>query len=113
MVFYIKYRPTLLNGLIELIQKPDVSTAVDEDVDLLQDLEEAGYQASFSRLASAGMIRKKRISDDPSLYLAQSLASLSQVHPGKVQGIIQAQLPQENAKHLNTYMQSAGVSLIR
>ena len=98
-----------------MIQRPvAASTVNEEEIDATLDLEETGYQANFAKLATVTATKKSyTINEDPSLYLAQSLANLSKIHPGKVEAIIQGQLPQENAKQLNTYMQIAGVSLIR
>lgn len=84
-----------------------------DDPELLNlDLEEAGYQAGYSRLVSVAPIAKRTIPvEDPKLYLAQCVSNMSITYPGKVEGIISQNLPLEVSSRLNSYMQSAGVSL--
>ncbi|KAI8924967.1 Cse1-domain-containing protein [Entophlyctis helioformis] len=89
----------------------------DEEVDVLASLEEeTGYQASFVRLATVARPSRDAVFarfPDPAQYLGQAVARLSQAHPGKVEAIVQSQLPQEKATQLRSFMQTAGVTLLR
>lgn len=114
---YFPVWPKLLNALIEMMEsKAEIFPAVanDDDIDFDDAEEKGGYQASFARLATVGgNVTRKLPSADPPLYLAEALGKLSQTHPHKVGQVILQQLPQETASRLTTYMQIAGVSLIR
>jgi exportin-2 (importin alpha re-exporter) len=61
--------------------------AVDEQEEItVVDLEETGYQASFSKLGASEPVRNDPIPDvaDPGVFMAKSLSECSKANPGKV-----------------------------
>ncbi|KAI8903551.1 Cse1-domain-containing protein [Gorgonomyces haynaldii] len=102
---YFVVFPRLLNGIIELMHKPEPEVKQLEEEDVLADLEDTGYQASFARLATVALLdQKKQIKVDPNMFLAQSLAQMRQTQPAKAEAIIQS-ANQDNAKFLQEWMQ--------
>ena len=53
---------------------------------MVADLEETGYQASFSKLGASEPAKKDPVAvvNDPGVFMARSLAECSAAHPGKV-----------------------------
>ncbi|KAK4047944.1 importin-alpha export receptor [Microbotryomycetes sp. JL221] len=86
---------------------------VEEEIEI-QELEETGYQTSFSKLnASQQPIKKNSIVsnvNDVKFYLAQNLIRLSQSRPGQVQPMIEA-CGSELAGPFLTYMNQNGLTL--
>jgi hypothetical protein len=90
-----------------------LSSLVVNDIDGVGDLEETGYQPSFTRLASAGL-KKNDIVVDPEIYLTQSLAGLLSKNP-HFENIIRngGGLPAEKANELMMKIHSVGVGVSR
>lgn len=60
-------------------------SGVDDEIDVV-DLEDTGYQASFSKLGASERARLDPVAHiaEPRTYLATSLVAASQAHPGQV-----------------------------
>lgn len=82
MVVCNLHRALLLNALLELFEVP-LSSGPSEEPDVIGDLEETGYQPSYTKLAMTGR-KKKEISVDADVYLVTSLQGLLQSQPGLV-----------------------------
>lgn len=70
-------------GLFDLA----LTASLVDEVDAVVDLEETGYQPSFTRLASTGL-KKGDLAVDPETYLIQSLTMTLQKQP-QLEGAIQ------------------------
>lgn len=80
-------RPNIATALVRLFEAPAENVDRDEEDELYTlDLEESGYQASFSRLATAAQVKTDPTASiaSPRVYFAQSLQALSQSRPGLV-----------------------------
>ncbi|RUS27431.1 CAS/CSE protein [Jimgerdemannia flammicorona] len=95
----------------KLFEAPTDLTQNDDDELYTFDLEESGYQASFSRLATASQVKIDPTASiaDPRAYFAQSLMALSQSRPGLIPSLLQA-VPEEIRAFINGYLQAAGVA---
>ncbi|KAJ3273693.1 importin-alpha export receptor [Terramyces sp. JEL0728] len=107
---YFSLWSKLLVAILNLFQLP-AHTVTAEETDLVADLEEAGYQPSYSRLAS-GAVKKQDLNIDPETYLCTSLIALGQKQP-KISQAIQTELPQDKSQGLMARLQNGGASLIR
>lgn len=67
------------------LTKNTSANAADEEVEVA-DLEETGYQASFSKLGASERARPDPVAhvSEPRTYLATSLVAASQARPGQV-----------------------------
>ncbi|KAM0791591.1 hypothetical protein ACM66B_006034 [Microbotryomycetes sp. NB124-2] len=83
----------------------------DEQVEVTE-LEETGYQASFSRLGASERGRADPVAhvNDPKSYLAQGLSRASQARPGQIQPMMEA-CGAELAGPFLTYMSQSGLNL--
>jgi hypothetical protein len=77
--------------LIKLFEAPTEIKKNDDEELLTYDFEEERqFQSAFARLASTGKLKRdptERI-EDPKIFLAHSLQTLSQRYPGKVKYFI-------------------------
>ena len=89
-----------------------LSTLVVNEIDGVGDLEETGYQPSFTRLASTGL-KKNDLAVDPEVYLAQSLAGLLSKNP-QFENIIMngGGLAPEKANELMIRVRSVGTGVL-
>lgn len=81
-------RPATFESFLKLLLLPRTlpSGADGEEEITVTDLEETGYQASFSKLGASEPARQDPVPDvsDPAVFMARSLAECSHAHPGKV-----------------------------
>ncbi|RUP48679.1 Cse1-domain-containing protein [Jimgerdemannia flammicorona] len=108
---YVAMWPNVATALVKLFEAPTDLTQNDDDELYTFDLEESGYQASFSRLATASQVKIDPTASiaDPRAYFAQSLMALSQSRPGLIPSLLQA-VPEEIRAFINGYLQAAGVA---
>jgi len=84
------HRPATFETFLKLLMLPRAlaggSGAADEEEITVVDLEETGYQASFSKLGASEPPRRDPVADvnDPGTFMAQSLATCSASRPGVV-----------------------------
>jgi exportin-2 (importin alpha re-exporter) len=82
-------RPAVFESFLKLLLLPRAlpqSGADGEEEVTVLDLEETGYQASFSKLGASEPPRRDPVADiaDPGVFMARSLVECSQAHPGQV-----------------------------
>lgn len=84
----------------------------EEDEITVVDLEESGYQASFSKLGASEAVRRDPLPEiqDAGTFLARELAQCSQRHPGRIGPLVQA-VPQDLAQHFMGIMGRENVQL--
>ncbi|CAK8690429.1 unnamed protein product [Clavelina lepadiformis] len=101
----------LLEAVIGLFELPEDET-VPEEEHFIEIEDTPGYQTSFSQLAFASKREHDPVKvDNPKLYLAQSLGSLSKQYPGKVPSMLGVM--NSNAREfLQGYLQAAQVQLL-
>lgn len=106
---------SLLQVLVAMLELPEVKTE-NEDDEHFSDIENVlTYQAQYSRLIFAS---KRRIDptgnevQDPRLFLAQSLKSLSTQSPGLLPKLVAQTMSQEAIEHINRYCQAANITLV-
>ncbi|KAK4047158.1 importin-alpha export receptor [Microbotryomycetes sp. JL201] len=106
------WTPTM-TALLKLfaLPLPLSATGEDEVVDVTE-LEETGYQASYSRLGASEKVKADPVAHitDPKMYLAQGLSQASQARPGQVLPMIEA-CGAELAGPFLTYMSQSGLTL--
>ena len=103
----------LLSGTVSLLEGDDAlqnGVAENEDLD---EGEYAGYSASFAPLHNAASAEQDVLPEvqDAKRYLASSLGTFSRSHNGQVSNLIQQYLPSDLQPKLQTYLQTAQVSL--
>ncbi|XP_034196637.1 chromosome segregation 1 [Osmia lignaria lignaria] len=106
---YNTYYPRLLATLVEFFELPQDQTTLPED-DAFPEIEDApGYQVGYSQLLCAKNPSKDPLEavGDVRLHLAQGLARLS---PRQLLNILD-QIPEPNANHLRTYLQTVGITV--
>ncbi|KDE04885.1 hypothetical protein MVLG_04744 [Microbotryum lychnidis-dioicae p1A1 Lamole] len=108
------WSPTL-EALLKLFLLPaTLSKNVSADVDEIEvaDLEETGYQASFSKLGASERVRPDPVAHvvDPQAHLARQLSELSQAKPGQIRPLVEAVDP-EFAQPFLAYLSSNGFGL--
>ncbi|XP_076749811.1 chromosome segregation 1 [Xylocopa sonorina] len=105
---YNAYYPPLLATLVEFFELPQDQTSLPEDI--FPETEDApGYQVGYSQLLCAKNPPKNPLeaTGDVRLHLAQGLARLS---PRQLLNILD-QIPEPNANHLRSYLQTVGVTV--
>ena len=108
-------RPATFETFLKLLLLPRALTkageADDEEITVV-DLEESGYQASFSKLGASEPIRRDPVPqvNDPGVFMAQQLAECSARHPGQIGGLLQA-VPQEMVQHFKAIMSRESLQL--
>ncbi|SCZ88440.1 BZ3500_MvSof-1268-A1-R1_Chr2-1g04412 [Microbotryum saponariae] len=108
------WSPTL-EALLKLFLLPaTLSKNVSADADEIEvaDLEETGYQASFSKLGASERVRPDPVAHvaDPRAHLARQLSELSQAKPGQIRPLVEAVDP-EFAQPFLAYLSSNGFEL--
>lgn len=107
---YNTYYPRLLATLVEFFELPQDQTTLPED-DILPEsiMDTPGYQVGYSQLLCARNPPKDPLEaiGDVRLHLAQGLARLS---PRQLLNILD-QIPEPNANHLRTYLQTVGITV--
>ncbi|XP_076289313.1 chromosome segregation 1 [Lasioglossum baleicum] len=106
---YSTYYPRILAALVEFFELPQDQSTVPED-DLIPEIETvAGYQVGYNQLVCAKTPAKDPLEaiGDVRLHLAQGLGRLS---PGQLPNLL-GQIPEPNANHLRTYLQTAGITV--
>eukprot|EP01083_Nonionella_stella_P081201 223562_1 len=109
---FARFWPVTMQYVIEIFEMAPAPYRPEEDD--LEELERAGYNAQYARLAYArdrpfdpvkkfGDVRK---------CLAEGLGELSKKFPGKLTPMISANLSEVHRKALADYLQTAGVSLL-
>ncbi|KAG0045285.1 importin-alpha export receptor [Gryganskiella cystojenkinii] len=109
--------PSVMSALVRLFEAPqDVKGAAAdaaEDADLYAiDIEESGYQAQFSQLATAtnAKLDPTAVIADPKQYLVEGIVRFNQQFPGRLQhGSLQLQ--PETKTHLAEYLAQSGIAL--
>ena len=103
----------LLSGAVRLLEGDEaVQSGFGQDEDAGED-EYTGYNASYAPLHNAAPAEQDMLPDvsDARVYLASSLASFSRSHTGQVSSLIQQHLVPDLQPKLQTYLQTAQVSL--
>ena len=103
----------LLSGTVSLLEGDDaLQNGVVENEDL-DEGEHGGYSASFAPLHNAAPTEQDVLSDIPDgkRFLASSLGTFSRSHNGQVSNLIQQYVPADLQPKLQTYLQTAQVSL--
>ncbi|ORY84121.1 putative importin-alpha export receptor [Leucosporidium creatinivorum] len=87
------------------------ANAADDEVEVA-DLEETGYQASFSKLGASERARPDPVAHvaEPRTYLATSLVAASQARPGQIRPLVEAVGP-EFATPFLSYLSANGFEL--
>ncbi|RGB41994.1 exportin-2-like protein [Rhizophagus diaphanus] len=110
---YITVWPSILAALIKLFEAPtEIKKSEEEELITYDFEEERQFQSAFARLTSTGKLKRdptERI-EDPKIFLAHSLQTLSQRYPGKINDMISTKLPPECTHHLVQYMSLANPS---
>ncbi|CAB5137675.1 unnamed protein product [Rhizophagus irregularis] len=105
--------PSILAALIKLFEAPtEIKKSEEEELISYDFEEERQFQSAFARLTSTGKLKRdptERI-EDPKIFLAHSLQTLSQRYPGKINDMISTKLPPECTHHLVQYMSLANPS---
>ena len=105
--------PVLMTNILPLLSQstPAADEAVDEDAEL----DEQGFQASFSQLAAAGSIRDASspntvawAGSDLWAYLLRQLAGMNARRPGTLNLLLQ-RMPNEAQLQLNEALQKGGI----
>uniref|UniRef100_A0A0C9R0E6 Exportin-2 n=1 Tax=Fopius arisanus TaxID=64838 RepID=A0A0C9R0E6_9HYME len=106
---YHVFYPKLLATLVEFFELPQDESIIPEDLLMPETEDNPGYQAAYSQLICARNPRKDPLEaiGDVRLHLAQGLGRLS---PGQLPNLL-GQIPEPNANHLRTYLQTAGISV--
>ncbi|CAG8478060.1 8971_t:CDS:10 [Ambispora gerdemannii] len=115
---YIEQWSSILTAVIKLFEAPVEikKNGIEEEQEEYIDFEleeETEFKAAFNKLVTAS--RSKR---DPTgipnarEFLARSVYTLSQTHPGRISEIVNKEIPQECALYLNQYMINAGVGTL-
>ena len=103
----------LLSGAVRLLEGDEaVQSGIGEGDEAGED-EYTGYNASYAPLHNAAPAEQDMLPDvsDARVYLASSLASFSRSHTGQVSNLIQQHLVPDLQPKLQTYLQTAQVSL--
>lgn len=107
--------PAVMAGVLQLMghaQRPDVA----EEDEQVAELDEQGFQASFSQLAASAPLRSSEetaaswAGQDLSAYLARQMQTVAQRRPGTLAPLVQ-QMPAEAQANLSTLLQKENVSL--
>ncbi|GAA6039444.1 hypothetical protein JCM8097_009549 [Rhodosporidiobolus ruineniae] len=113
---HVRVWSTTLESLLRLLLLPvsleaTKSAADGEDVTIV-DLEDQGYQASFSRLGASEKPRADPVAyvEDVKVYLAQGLQVAAQGQPGKIPELIKA-VNEEFRLPFLQFLQSNGIDL--
>ncbi|XP_003692417.1 exportin-2 [Apis florea] len=106
---YNTYYPRLLATLVEFFELPQDQTSLPEDTILPETEDAPGYQVGYSQLLCARNPPKDPLEaiGDVRLHLAQGLARLS---PRQLLSILD-QIPEPNANHLRSYLQTVGITV--
>ncbi|KAJ0394174.1 hypothetical protein P43SY_008448 [Pythium insidiosum] len=74
----------LLSGIIRVLAEDDTSSVVKDTDDMLEDLEQTGYEAGYSKLHFASVVPSDLLVDypPPKGYFVSELAKLSAMRPG-------------------------------
>lgn len=106
---YNTYYPRLLATLVEFFELPQDQTSLPEDTILPETEDTPGYQVGYSQLLCARNPPKDPLEaiGDVRLHLAQGLARLS---PRQLLSILD-QIPEPNANHLRSYLQTVGITV--
>ncbi|KAJ0398405.1 hypothetical protein ATCC90586_000696 [Pythium insidiosum] len=74
----------LLSGIIRVLAEDDTSSVVKDTDDMLEDLEQTGYEAGYSKLHFASVVPSDLLVDYPPAkgYFVSELAKLSAMRPG-------------------------------
>jgi len=110
---YANYWAPLLQSLVGLFELPEDTDAA-EDEHFAEIDESSGYQAAYSHLAFSGKDESDPLKgqvQDPRLYLAQSLGTISAANPGKLGPLI-ATLAGPAQEYLTKYLQIANTQII-
>ncbi|XP_058804999.1 exportin-2 [Phymastichus coffea] len=106
---YNVYYPRLLACLIEFFELPHDETQLPEDEQVLDVDDSSGYQAAYSQLIFAKNQKRDPLASiaDVRLHLARGLGRMK---PGQLPQLL-GQIPEPNANHLRTYLQTAGITV--
>ncbi|KAF8928861.1 putative importin-alpha export receptor [Dissophora ornata] len=109
--------PSVITALVKFFEAPQdvkgaAADAAEDDQLYAIDIEETGYQAQFSQLATASTAKFDPTASvqDPRQFLVEGLVRFNQAYPGRFQHG-QVQLQPETQVHLANYLATAGVSL--
>ncbi|CAK9813415.1 Cse1 [Anthophora plagiata] len=105
---YNTYYPRLLATLVEFFELPPDQSTLSEDI-FPETEDMPGYQVGYSQLLCARNPPKDPLEavGDVRLHLAQGLARLS---PRQLLNILD-QIPEPNANHLRSYLQTVGITV--
>ncbi|KOC66626.1 Exportin-2 [Habropoda laboriosa] len=106
---YNTYYPRLLATLVEFFELPPDQSTLAEDNIFPETEDMPGYQVGYSQLLCARNPPKDPLEavGDVRLHLAQGLARLS---PRQLLNILD-QIPEPNANHLRSYLQTVGITV--
>lgn len=116
LMLLLLYRPATFETFLKLLLLPRALTKAgeaDEGEEItVVDLEESGYQASFSKLGASEPVKRDPLPQvaDPGVFMAQQLAECSARHPGQIGQLLQA-VPQEMTQHFMGIMNREGLQL--
>ncbi|KAG0368835.1 importin-alpha export receptor [Gamsiella multidivaricata] len=109
--------PAVMTALVKFFEAPQdvkgaAADAAEDDVLYAIDIEETGYQAQFSQLATTSTTKVDPTAPitDPKQALVEGLVRFNQAYPGRLQHG-QVQLQPDTQAHLANYLATAGVSL--
>ncbi|WFD03613.1 importin-alpha export receptor [Malassezia obtusa] len=111
--------PTILAGVLGMLSTAAHAGDANEDEEQVAELDEQGFQASFSQLAASMPTRTAAAADesaaawagpDLAAYLVRELSGASQRQPNTVPALVQ-QLPAAHRATLDEALQKAGVAL--
>ena len=111
---YVTLWAPLLEALIKLFECPQDDNLPDEE-HFIEIEDTPGYQTAYSQLMMAGIKDHDPFSSVPSntkAHLVDSLQKLSSQHPGKLSPMITSGLTSEAAAFLQSYLQSANITLL-
>ncbi|KAF9082059.1 importin-alpha export receptor [Mortierella sp. AD031] len=109
--------PAVMTALVKLFEAPQdvkgaaLDAAVDADLYAI-DIEETGYQAQFSQLATTTNTKVDPTAQiqDPKQFLIEGIVRFNQAYPGRFQHG-QVQLQPDTQAHLSAYLSTAGIAL--
>ena len=111
---YVTLWAPLLEALIKQFECPQDDSLPDEE-HFIEIEDTPGYQTAYSQLMMAGIKDHDPFNSIPAnskAYLAHSLQKLSSQHPGKLSQMIAGGLTSEAATFLQSYLQSANITLL-
>ena len=113
---YVSYWPRLLNSLIRFFEESQ-DDSVPDDEHFIEIENTPGYQSAFCQLVFASKSNSDPfrgvVTDNPKMFLAQSLQKLGTRHPGKIMPMIQnGGVEAQAVQHLQQYLLAANIQTL-